>query len=1001
MVETLAQRVLATVHERDAGHCLQVPHIPATLADGACKRLIQDLTRPDVAYVVTAEPTKPWQAKPETVVECRNEVDETRGRLVVFVPAGVHLAAEDSFGRSTFEVMDVSDLYGSVSRRLRDELEVIAPDLIERVDAVIAAARTDSRFAVGERDEAAYLARVVRQPTDDAIGRSLVEMGLMPDPALTESEPGGIPVRLARNLQQMENLTELAPPADRIQRIAFPADEESNGKTAALLLEALDDGTVDRRELARRLDTGEGAARGYSRLIDESTARTSINELTILQLKGDFKPEVDPLTIAKAKAKLRIRFHCRPPANAVTGLKELRLELMRVEEQGNQLSEVGVEATKRSNALPKAIESNWALTISAGDLDTGFYQLRLQAIDENNLTLAEAFSERFVVHEEMEETDDEVRIVPSIEAARVAARCADDALRSPGEPRISISDSNEKEGARPTLQVGIRFESIPGRSQVLISRVLAQVEGYTLADPTSLARYRVSLVENEVTETLEADVAAVPEAFLVARSELFEEIVRCQYASQADHDPLVALCDLAPLTRQIDRYLAAWREALESVEDPSALRTLLSVDQVVCGDEPFASAVLVGPTHPLRMAWLSRYHQVLRGWLDDPDASAAEARELRSAMSQLAPVNLPHAIVEAEYGELRFLEPIDLYWGIWAPPSAPDVQALAAMIRNRIGLFGAGVGGISVDNVVERIRRYLAAHPYVELLKVNFVQPGLGQIVLDALLTLQSDPAMQHLRYVLRLFATELSRSELGRALDEFMADPEGLRGGRRDAADSFLASTEEPLLPKLTYSKHETSELLEGPERFPAHLTIFLDWFELDIVPAPPLEGRRSFFASGLVIDPVIVFRASEGDMNPIWDEHVAVPANSSDPFLLAYRACEDATARLLAPDAKGTVPAVRLELDRVRRSILDAVHRTSDWVVVIDPVFTDDYLDAPVRDDETPRYLIDSTDIGDSRPHGGSSCPLARARNCETSSCRSSIATTSNCRTIASRCS
>src|SRR5205085_2919032 len=35
--------------------------------------------------------------------------------------------------------------------------------------------------------------------------------------------------------------------------------------------------------------------------------------------------------------------------------------------------------------------------------------------------------------------------------------------------------------------------------------------------------------------------------------------------------------------------------------------------------------------------------------------------------------------------------------------------------------------------------------------------------------------------------------------------------------------------------------------------------------------------------------------------------------------------------------------------------VHRTSDWVVVVDPVFTDELLDSPGPPGEPPRYLID----------------------------------------------
>ena len=90
--------------------------------------------------------SREWQARPAKVVELRNKAEETGGRLIVFVPAGQHLAAEDSFGRSTFEVLDVSDLHTDVTERLRRQLQALAPDLVERAEDVIAVVRRDERF---------------------------------------------------------------------------------------------------------------------------------------------------------------------------------------------------------------------------------------------------------------------------------------------------------------------------------------------------------------------------------------------------------------------------------------------------------------------------------------------------------------------------------------------------------------------------------------------------------------------------------------------------------------------------------------------------------------------------------------------------------------------------------------------------------------------------------------------------------------------------------------
>ena len=86
-----------------------------------------------------------------------------------------------------------------------------------------------------------------------------------------------------------------------------------------------------------------------------------------------------------------------------------------------------------------------------------------------------------------------------------------------------------------------------------------------------------------------------------------------------------------------------------------------------------------------------------------------------------------------------------------------------------------------------------------------------------------------------------------------------------------------------------------------------------------------------------------------------MALPPSSADPFETVFRASGQGVARILGADAPGLVPSVRLTLDRVRRSIFDAVHGNSDWIVTIDPVITDDFLDAPPRPGETSRYLVD----------------------------------------------
>jgi DNA helicase HerA-like ATPase len=958
VVEALAERVLRRLRSRGPGHCLQIPNVPLDVADAACRLVTKELSEPDLARVVVGPDIKltAWRSPPASIVEIRNASEESGGKLALFVPAGQHVAVEDSFGRSTFEVVELDDLYEVVVESLRRRLQTVAPDLAERAETVVGAVASED--SVRNREVAAYLARVVSRPAEDELGRALVEVGLLPDSSLADRPADEVAVRVARNTQLMRALGDLAPPPDRIQALSIPPDLADAKRVRSDLADALHDGTVDRHEIARRLDRdGHHDTSDFGTLISALGSQPDLRELEILKLSGDFEENSEPPTIVRANARVQVKYRCLPAAANVVDLRQLRLELVHVGERLNEVAETGVEAAKSGKSLPRKTDGTWTLRVPAEELEPGVYRMRLRAIDADNFPFKETLSEPFRLREEIEEVDLEVRPTVSVTAARVDAAYRNRDARVPELPRITTAENS----ATPrTLTSTVRFDGVPGRWEVFHSQILGLVEQYTFQAPRSLARYRVSLGRGEIEETLLPDPEVVlPDAFLAAREVVLAEIEGAQYPREGvAAAPLVALADLRGLTESVERYVRAWQSAILEATSRAERRALLDLDQVTFDEGVLGAGVLVGPTHPLRLLWLTRFQTAIDEWLRRGQASSEESAEVHALVETITPANVPHVLV-AESGELRHVEPMDTSWGLWATPTAPEVNALSNIVRRRLGLPRSAGAGVRIGDVVQRIRRYLAAHPYVELLEINFVHPGAAELVLQTLLSLQADPATENLRYVVRLFATELSRTELGRALDQFMADPEALRMARKDAADAFLASTDDPLTPKLTYSKHDVRELLDAPARFPAHLTFFLDWFDLDIVPAPPVSDRRSFFAGGLIVDPVSVYRPAEGDLNPQWDEHVATP-DVQDLFAQTYAACERATAQLLDPDAQGTVPAVRLVLDRVRRSILDAVHRYSDWVVVIDPVFTEEYLDSAPKPGEAPRYLIDASDPG-----------------------------------------
>lgn len=953
LVRTLAEAVVTQVADRGEGHCLIVPHLPQPIADGAC-RLVRDRLAGgdarDHARTVVERPGEDWQASPTKAVELRNEVEQTGGRLVLFVPSGENLAAEDSFGPSTFEVFDVGQLERDAARRLERELERLDPQLAEIAVALADTVAGDIAFAVGHSERAAYLSRLVANPRRDEVGRALTEFGLLPDTAIASFDEETAANRLHRNLQQMRTLTEVAPPEERVRMLPLDRQRDETPGIVRALLDAASDGSTDRFELADRLGEDRRiAAVDFGEWQLDVTA-IKFDEFSVLQLIGDFSGEVDR-TVTKANASIGVRLRCRPAPANLTGLKELTLELLRVGEDLDDLAETGVQAARRGGRLPKSPETQWKLRLPGDnpDVGEGVYCFRVRGYNEDNLQVATARSEPFRIGE-VEPPPRRVSQVASVTAAVVGAAAEIGPADSVGAPQITAAHTSPG-----LLSLAIRFERIPAFWELELSRTLVDLERYTLDDPESLGRYRVELGSDEVTSASQA--GPISERFSDARSRLFAALASVQHDVEgANPGALVALADLTQVSDLVDEYVTSWADALGGAETEAELRALLSIDQIALDENGREQARLVGPTHPLRIAWLTRYQQRvtqrLRSGLD-----AAEVPEVERMLAALRPANVPF-IVPGDRGPLRHVEPLGLHWGLWAPPDSRRSAVVSTRVRAWLLGERAAVGALAAGELATRIRRYLVAHPYVDLLVLNFVQPGLGQVILEALLSLQRETAFRQLRYVVRLFATELSRSELGAALDQFMTDPEPGRASRREEADAFLAAAEDPLAPKLTYSKHSVDDLVRDPEGFPAHLTVFLDWFDLRIMPSAPLGDRQSFFGQGLVVDPVVTFRSGGERMNPQWDAYVA-GTSGADAFFTAYAAEQAASARLLGTSEPGLVPAVRLDLDRVKRSVLDAVHRTSDWVVVVDPVFSDELLDSPGLPGEAPRYLIDY--IGD----------------------------------------
>ena len=138
----------------------------------------------------------------------------------------------------------------------------------------------------------------------------------------------------------------------------------------------------------------------------------------------------------------------------------------------------------------------------------------------------------------------------------------------------------------------------------------------------------------------------------------------------------VVLADLASLASEIEEYATAYLDWLEA-EDPEAL--LMDIVRVDLGSQ--GAAVLVAPTHPLRLLWLLQEQQIARHWVDEACTSDSRHRATswRPGARVLAPNGIPSLVVLGASEAYVDAGPLPGGWGLYLPLRARDSRALLAL----------------------------------------------------------------------------------------------------------------------------------------------------------------------------------------------------------------------------------------------------------------------------------------------------------------------------------
>ncbi len=980
LVNLLCDHLQPILLTAQPGHCLRITTLSDQVADQLCQRLMQNNSNLEVA-VLRQKPDKAWHSTPSRLIELRNQ---KTWPLLVFVPPGE--SVPDSLEISTFNEISLAN----IPKQFREKVEESAGKWAVYVREMF----ESKRIHLPEEKLSRYaLSVAINGGSAEAAGGAIYQLGLIPDFQLLSDSEKTLS-RLERNLRVVDILAD--PSTTLLARIQT-LDVRPNTIQEPLYKFL--------KEFRLRPEKPEEWGREIA-----SSEDSAVRKLAFEFWEHDERPEplrpkiyIHELKLAKRKEDdikvlemktgnlLPVKWELDKKPIEYPDLTYFRIEIVSTE--GGTLYESpnikpGVRAV-RSSTLKNLNELNISddlCFIRVRGYDQFGNLINIESVRNETDALQRKINESeniwfYASDEEPPEVDaPRNQVVRSFLEAKLSAQFrALDKQTDPFKvkPREATWLDNKKSSRKIEAMFGIQYD-IQSKFTLPISNILRRLEDSTLEHPEMLGRWNLDFrgtIDNRQVEPTPRNAFAAPREFLDIRTRLFNLLHEEDGISH-----LTATRDLSNLKDLIYQYAGSYLNWLNDLSkrlsetEGTILRELFS-ETAICLEidtielyAPFGigediRAVLLSPTHPLRLLWHLQLALATQEWLYLALASKPSAKlspEFREFMSRgVLPDNLPLLLLRPDrhvYVDAGALSP---FWQLYLPPDVSDSRAVRARVEKILGLnrnFQQAPIVTDLD-LTRKIQRYLVQHPYVTTLKINVFNPGDAKVLCDVIETLEK--TNQGISYQIRLFADQARVEDIGEALDE-LTNPERQVGS---ALDPFTIASQNPLFPKLKYSRGRLEDFLRQPMEFDAHLSILFDSFKVRFNNAQLPEFGRSNYLYGLIQEPVTRFEGANGQY--VWRRQFA-PASSSE--LTQYPGGASLITRLLAvigtlqsavaaaKYARDVAPALQLDLHPDDKELLHQIHTVSDWVLIIDRNLGFEYFDS-TDVGERPVYLLDFT--------------------------------------------
>jgi len=927
LIERVAARLERRLAARLPGHCVRVDDLTADDALAIAEEIAGHSATFDVHVLAQTGQRHRLEIRADRAIELRNRKQRP---LLLLVPAGTGHAASSL--DNSFEPLPLIEELRGVSADLERELAVT--DIARLV--------RDVKHALGRTRQVEswtrFLSGLVANPTADTVGRDLWKVGLVPDYC-----GDSLDTRLRRNVNAVAAISRPPRPTARvIERLGVAGVKDGPFcQELQAFLEQQDAGALaDISRWTREIGAEHAASLTFDKWVLAEAQSAGLQQVMVTPFRKEdgvvgswSKLRLDEndgqlyCEVAEDKpGSITVRWTTEPAKTAAVAA--WRVEIL----PPPDLREIDAAPVVATKVKGDKRQATLRVEVSADDLAAStLFVLRVRALDADSVYLslddgqdASAESDQF-----------EIRLLDHVSLPPRRSASAPSLPRAVLETAVNVG-GDLTESAPIWDPAGQVFDFRIGRGRVLIrvSRVVAGLQrrlSEKPGQPLAFSAYS-PLGEPIDLDEVEDRPLAIPTALADWRQKLLSMI-----ASRAPRDLVEVLSWDDDLRSHVRGYVQRYRRALDNA-DEATRAALLAMDtltvRVVTSAEEVSGLVLL-PTHPLRLAWVSAHDQLLRAWADEVAAAGkTKAERIRridiDMVSRLSPANLPFITVGADSTAFLYAEELTYGAALYLPVRITEPQSAADVICSAIDVARDNADlAATAEALRDRIRSYRNAHPGTGTLRIMAINPGSGGVVRRALAPLvlsQNSPADddQELpdpqRVEIIAYSSRLSYTDP-------VAD---LRQLQRMVSAEELQRAATHLVPPLGLAARDIARMTSDVEGH--HVAIMQDLAHAEIADLPAEPALRST-AFGDLLTP-LSSEAAAGEPGTWYVTPTLKPRTSNRieaDMVEAHRTHQTAVAASLGLSPKAVpVLAIRLKDEDLRR--IETAHDRSDWVVTLD---------------------------------------------------------------------